>query len=279
MKDTPRKRSPFRRTNANFRVAVTDTSAEIMLYDEIGWLGVTAAQFKQELDAITVPNITLRVNSPGGEIFDSLAIFNAIREHPATVTARVDGLAASMASVIALAADRVEMADNAFYMIHNPWSLVVGNAADMRKEADILDKVTGSLLSIYGEKTGLPEDELQALLGAETWFTAAEALEAGFVDAVDSGEAEEAGDVAAVAAAFDLSIFAHVPEPLAQSDEQREPTVRELERALRDAGLSQIAAKQYIACGRAAASQRDAEEAGERDAAPESKHVTHHPYV
>ena len=277
MKEAPRKRSPFRRTSANFRVAVTDTSAEIMLYDEIGWMGVTAAQFKQELDAITVPNVTLRVNSPGGEIFDSLAIFNAIREHPSTVTARIDGLEASMASVIALAADHVEMADNAFYMIHNPWSLVVGNAADMRKEADILDKVTGSLLSIYGEKTGLGEAELQALLGAETWFTAAEAFEAGFVDAIDSGAEQD--EAAAVAAAFDLSIFAHVPEPLSMSDEKRDPTTRELERALRDAGLSQIAAKQYIASGRAAASQRDADEAGERDAAPEPRRTTHHPYV
>ena len=259
------KRSPFRKGKADLRVVAAATTTEIMLYDEISWWGITAEMFKHELDAISTPNIDLRINSPGGDVFDSLAIYNALREHPAKITTHIDGVAASMASVIAMAGDETHMAENAFLMIHDPWALVIGNAVDLRKEADLLDKVSGSLVMAYEEKTGKTTEQIQAWMAEETWFTAAEASEAGFVDEVIGAETEEP---AKLAASFDLSIFAHVPDVLAQA-EPEEPTIRDLERALRDAGLSQIAAKQYIAAGRAAASPRDAEEAGERDVTPE----------
>jgi ATP-dependent Clp protease, protease subunit len=272
------KRSAFRRNRPNMRVAQTEKQAEILLYDEIGWFGIRADDFKRELDAVTAPDITLRINSPGGDVFDSLAIYNAIRAHPATVTTHVDGIAASMASVIALAGDKVVMADNAFMMIHHPWSIVLGNAADMRKEADVLDKVSGSLLSAYAEKTGRDGEELSALMDDETWFTAAEAVAFGIADEVFAEEEKQ--ETAPLAALFDLSIFANVPKSLREQDDLGDPTIRDLERALRDAGLSQIAAKQYVAAGRTAASQRDVEEAGERDAPRELEqpHVTHYPY-
>ncbi len=253
-------RSPFRRRQANLRVAQTETEAEILLYDEISWWGITAEAFRRELDAITAPTINLRINSPGGDVFESLAIYNAVREHPARVVAHIDGLAASMASVIALAADEVRMAENAFLMVHNPWSLVIGNAVDLRKEADLLDKVAGSLVMAYRNKTGATDEQIAAWMDAETWFTAAEAAEAGFADEVAQDGAPE-GD--APAALFDLSVFGNVPDALKAPP--ADPTIRDLERALRDAGLSQIAAKAFVAAGRAAADQRDVGPAEERD--------------
>lgn len=255
-------RSPFRRRQANLRVAQTDTEAEIMLYDEISWFGITAEAFKRELDAISAPIINLRINSPGGDVFDSLAIYNALREHSSRVVTHIDGIAASMASVIALAADEVRMAENAFLMVHNPWSLVIGNAADLRKEADLLDKVAGSLAMAYRQRTGASEEQVAAWMDAETWFTADEASEAGFVDEV----VYSAKETDSPAALFDLSIFAHVPDALRATP--ADPTIRDLERALRDAGLSQIAAKAFVAAGRAAVDQRDVESTGERDVAP-----------
>ncbi len=263
------KRSPFHRSQANLRVAQTATEAEILLYDEISFWGISAEAFKRELDSITAPVINLRINSPGGYVFDALAIYNAVRDHPSRVVSHIDGVAASMASVIALAADEVKMAENAFFMIHNPWSLVIGDSSDLRKEADLLDKVSGSLVMAYEQKTGKSLAEITAWMEAETWFTAAEASEAGFVDEIEGVESEDE-----IAALFDLSIFANVPDALTQ--ESAQPTIRDLERALRDAGLSQIAAKQYIAAGRAAAAQRDAEPAGERDVTPEPRRT---PYL
>jgi ATP-dependent Clp endopeptidase proteolytic subunit ClpP len=265
VKEPRDKRSPFRRSQVNFRVALTETTAEILLYDEISWWGVTVEAFKRELDAITVPTINLRINSPGGDIFDSLAIYNALRDHPAHIVSHIDGLAASMASVIALAGDEVRMAENAFYMVHNPWVMVIGNADDLRKEADLLEKVTGSLVMAYAEKTGKGTDEIGAWMDSETWFTAADALDAGFVDAV---VVKDKADDLAAAASFDLAIFGNVPDALLE-EQRADPTIRDLERALRDAGLSQIAAKQYIAAGRAAASRRDVERDGARDATPQ----------
>lgn len=256
-------RSPFRRRQANLRVAQTDTEAEILLYDEIAWWGITAEAFKHELDAISAPTINLRINSPGGDVFDSLAIYNALREHPARVITHVDGLAASMASVIALAADEVRMAENSFLMVHNPWSLVIGNAADLRKEADLLDKVSGSLALAYIHKSGQTPEQVQAWMDAETWFTADEAVEAGLVDEVVCSAQESE----APAALFDLSVFGNVPDALKASPV--DPTIRDLERALRDAGLSQIAAKAFVAAGRAAADQRDVESTEERDVTSE----------
>lgn len=264
-------RSPFKRGSVGLRVAQTETEAEMLLYDEVSPWGVTAEAFKRELDSIKSEKLNLRINSPGGDVFDSLAIYNALREHPAEVTTYIDGLAASMASVIALAGDHVVAAERSFFMIHHPWSIVIGNAADMRKEADVLEKISGSMVSAYAERTGRDAAELTAWMDEETWFTAAEAQDAGFIDEVSAAKAAEE-EALATAAAFDLSIFCHAPDVLLHA-EAHEPTVRDLERALRDAGLSQTAAKQYIAAGRAAAAQRDAEQAGERDVTPEPRRV------
>jgi ATP-dependent Clp protease protease subunit len=169
-------RSPFRRAQAKLRVALTDTEAEILLYSEISeWWGIGAETFKRELDAITTPTINLRINSPGGDVFDSYAIYNALVAHPARIITHIDGVAASMASIIALAGDEVRMAENAFFMVHNPWSIVMGNADALRKEAGLLEKIGGTMADTYRERTGATAEEVAAWMDDETWFTAEEA--------------------------------------------------------------------------------------------------------
>jgi ATP-dependent protease ClpP protease subunit len=235
---------------ASIVASVTGDEAEIVLYDEIGgWFGVTAEQFRQELDSISAKTIHLRINSPGGSVFEALAMYNALKEHQARVVSHVDGLAASAATVVALGADEVHMAANAFFMIHEPWVLSMGNSEQLRKDADLLDKITGSIVGMYQLKTQASDDEVREWMEAETWFTADEAKAAGFADLIDNGEEE---DLAAEAAAlFDLSIYSKVPDALqARGSESTEPTTRELEKALRDAGLSRSAAARMVAAGR-----------------------------
>jgi ATP-dependent Clp protease, protease subunit len=258
-------RSAFRRSpsSARLRIENADQSeASIYLYEEIGYWGVNAKDFAAQLATITAPTIHLHINSPGGDVFDGLAMANALRKHAATVVTHVDALAASIASVIALAGDRVEMADNAFLMIHHPWTIAMGNAKEFRDRADLLDKIGGSIVSEYVKATDEDEKTITDWMDEEKWFSAEEALEAGFIDAIDS-ETEEEEALDDVAARFDLSIFRHAPAALvtrtrAQSDES--PTIRELEQAVRDAGLSRSLAKQLVAAGlQAIQPPRDAE--------------------
>ncbi len=158
-------------------------NAELMIYDEIGGWGITAKQFARDLQALgKVGTITARIHSPGGDVFEGMAIYNMIKGHPANKICYIDGLAASMASVIAMAFDEIIIPENAMMMIHKPWGGTLGDADDMRKYADLLDKVEGNLVGAYQQKTGLPEDELHALLAAETWLTGREAVEKGFAN-------------------------------------------------------------------------------------------------
>jgi len=185
--------------------------AEILIYDDIGanWYGegVTAKQVVKDLEALDAKRIRVRINSGGGEVFEGLAIYNALRTHKAKITTEIDGVAASIASVIALAGDTVKMADNAFFMIHNPAGLVMGDANDMREFADLLDRVGGSLAHVYAEKSGQDDAQVQEWMDAETWFTAEEAKAAGFVDAITKGKVIEAR--------ADMSTFRNTPTALA----------------------------------------------------------------
>jgi ATP-dependent Clp endopeptidase proteolytic subunit ClpP len=194
----------------------TGSLAEVWIYEEIGsdfWgEGLTAKAFVEELNALEVDHIALHINSPGGSVFDGQAIFNAIERHPASVTSHIDGLAASIASVIALAGDTVEMARNALFMIHDPYGMAMGTSGDMRQMASVLDKVGETILGVYARKTGADPEEIAADMAAETWFTAAEAKAAGYVDTV-------AKPVKAAAMShFDLSCFRHAPEIPAEDD-------------------------------------------------------------
>lgn len=180
--------------------------AEILIYEEIGYVdwfteeGTTAKGFRDDLAAIPAGSaLTVRINSPGGEVFDGFAIYQALREWTGDVTVYVDGLAASIASVIAMAGKRVVMAGPAMLMIHDPYGYAVGNSAELRKLAEVMDKVAGSIASAYVERTGRPEADIRAEMAAETWFTADEAVALGFADAVDR--------TASVQARHDLSRF------------------------------------------------------------------------
>lgn len=159
-------------------------SAEIWLYDEIGRWGISAQQFAQDLKALgDIKHVDLRIHSPGGDVFEGIAIYNLLKNHPAKITVHIDGLAASMGSVIAMAGDTINMPENSMMMIHKPWGIQGGDADDMRQYADLLDKVEGSLVSAY-RRAGLSDDEIKALLKQETWYTGAEAVAAGFADNV-----------------------------------------------------------------------------------------------
>lgn len=175
--------------------AASDTapkSAEVYIFGDIGesWWEetVTAKQFVKDFAAIDADTITVRINSYGGSVTDGIAIYNAIKRHPAQVTVSIEAAAYSIASLIAMAGDTVEMADNALLMIHAPWGYAVGNSADMRDMADTLDKYAQAMASSYVSKTGMDQADVLALLtdGQDHWYTAQEALDAGFIDSVSS---------------------------------------------------------------------------------------------
>jgi len=182
-----------------------ETSAEISIYDAIGSFDVNAKQFVDELKDINADTINLRINSPGGSVIDGNAMFNALQRHPAKVITHIDGLAASMASVIAMAGDEVHMADNALLMIHNPWTFSMGDADELRADADLLDKMSASILSSYG-RSQYEVDELKNLMDEETWFTAQEAFDAGFVDHISTGLRAAAGDITAMAEGAEIKV-------------------------------------------------------------------------
>ena len=139
------------------------SDADIYIYDEIGFWGVTAKQFISDLNALgDITHINLHINSPGGDVFEGIAIFNALKTHGASITVYVDGVAASMASVIAMVGNPVIMPENTFMMIHKPFGFTGGDAEDMRTYADLLDKVEAVLLPAYAQKTGKTTDEIAA---------------------------------------------------------------------------------------------------------------------
>ncbi|EMF0950489.1 ClpP-like prohead protease/major capsid protein fusion protein [Escherichia coli] len=161
----------------------TIKAADISIYEEIGGFGVTAKQFAEDLKALgDVSHINLRIHSPGGDVFEGIAIYNLLRNHPADITVYIDGVAASMASVVAMAGDRVVMPENAMMMIHKPWGISGGNAGDMRDYADLLDKVETVLVPAYARKTGKSAQEITAMLEDETWMDGKECLKHGFAD-------------------------------------------------------------------------------------------------
>lgn len=209
-----------------------EDEAEVYIYDEISLWGVTSDRFVRDMKSLVASTIHLRINSPGGNVFDGMTIFNALREHPARVISHIDGLAASMASLVALAGDEVRMAENAFFMVHNPYVFMAGDARELRKSADLLDKVGEAMAKIYAAKTAKSRAVVQAWMDEESWFSAKEAKAAGFVDEVD-GESDEQ-------ARFDPNLygFANAPAALGGNRNVEGMTEREFEGFLRDAGFS-----------------------------------------
>jgi ATP-dependent Clp endopeptidase proteolytic subunit ClpP len=193
-------------------------NAEVFIYDNIGASffedGVTAADFVDDLAAITAPKIDVRINSRGGSVFDGAAIYNAIKRHPADITTHIDGAALSIASVIAEAGKKVVMAPTSWLMVHNPEGGADGQANVLRSVADALDNVTETIRNVYEAKTGMTAEDIKAAMDAETWYTAQAALEAGFVDEISDGSEAKGPDPAQLFDMVALGGFHNVPREL-----------------------------------------------------------------
>lgn len=160
----------------------------IHIHDEIGAGGITSKQFVQALDVAVAgtADVLVSINSPGGDVFDALAIYNALMRYRSRVTASVEGIAASAASVILMAAKEIRMPENAMIMIHNPWTIAGGESKDLRKTAEMMDKVRSSMVAAYVERTGRPESEIVQMMDDTTWMDAHQAKELGFCDSIES---------------------------------------------------------------------------------------------
>jgi len=186
-----------------------DGPVQVHIYDEIGYVGVTAQQFMADIAQVKGP-MEVHLNTPGGEVFDGIAIYNALKQR-GDVTIIVDSLAASIGSVIACAGNPTVVAKNSQIMIHDGFGMTVGNAADMREMADLLDRASDNIASIYAEKTGKPVQQWRDAMKKETWFSADEAVSEGLADQIQGNP---------VSNKFDLSIFANsntsadVPAPV-----------------------------------------------------------------
>lgn len=207
-------------------VAKTDSSeVDIFLYDHIvssedeaeWWGGVAPESFVKAVYAVDPSHtINLRVNSPGGSVFAARAMEQALRAHKGKVVVHIDGLAASAATFVSMAGDEVVMAKGAMFMIHKAWTGMWGNAEDLRKEADLLDKIDGTLAETYADKTGKDIAAITEWMAAETWFTAQEALDAGFATSIAEAEAK--------ALAWDLSAYQNAPKAERQTQPEPAPT-------------------------------------------------------
>jgi ATP-dependent protease ClpP protease subunit len=195
-------RRPTARLNPSW-YRITNKAEDLTLidiYDEIGWFGITAAEFVKDLRGITTPKIELHINSPGGDVFDAVAIYTSLRQHDAAVHVIIDSLAASAASFIAMAGDKITATANAMLMIHDAMGLVIGNAADMREMAGLLGKHSDNIASIYAARAGGDTQTWRDRMAEEVWYNADEAYKAGLVDEVE-GEGRPVED------SWDLSIF------------------------------------------------------------------------
>ncbi|WP_349866843.1 head maturation protease, ClpP-related [Leifsonia sp. WHRI 6310E] len=193
----------------NIETADESRSSRLHLYGAIGgwWDGIDAAELVPSIRGMDVDTLEVFINSPGGDVYDAVAIRNALRQHPARVVITIDGLAASAASFIATAGDEVVMGENAEIMIHDAWTIAVGDAADMREAAAALDRLSDNIASMYASKAGGEPAAWRALMKSETWYSAAEAVAAGLADRLAADESDD--ETAPASNLFDLSMYAH----------------------------------------------------------------------
>lgn len=235
------------------RLAADDENraAEVFVYGDIGgwWDGVNAEEFAKQLADLDVDTLDVRLNSPGGFVFDGLAIYNAIARHTARTTIHIDGLAASIASVIAMAGDEIRISEGSSVMIHKPWSFAIGDAEAMRKEAGVLDELEEGLIDIYEARTAQKRADIVDWVAAETWFRGQKAVDNGFADVLVP--AKKKGDKAnAHARSALLPLFHNTPQDLRAPRDQA-PAVREFERLLRDGeGVSHAQARRIASLAR-----------------------------
>ena len=186
----------------NISGKASDGVVDIYIFDEIGAYGLNAQSFIDEIKPYKNSPLNIHINCVGGDVFDGMAIYNIIKKRTAKTTAYIEGIAASMGSVIALAADNVVMAENSLFMIHNAWGGAMGEAKEMKKTAKLLDKISGEIADIYVKKTKLPYNKVEEMMDEETWLNAEEAYELGFVDSIS--------DAIKVADKYDVSKFKNI---------------------------------------------------------------------
>jgi ATP-dependent Clp protease protease subunit len=207
---------------AALRCEVADDGAHVYVYDVIdSYWGASAASLVSALASAGDKTVHMHINSPGGDVFEARAMAAAIVGHAGKVVAHIDGVAASAATYLALAASEVRMTDGGLFMVHNSWTMAMGNRTELRSTADLLEKIDGTISADYQRKTGKSADEIAALMDAETWMTAQEALDAGFIDAID---ANTKGDKAS--AQWNLSAYANAPE-FKEPEKEPEPDLNE----------------------------------------------------
>lgn len=232
-------------------LAVSDDDTTITMFDVIGedfWTGggITAKRVSAALRSIGERDVTVKINSPGGDMFEGIAIYNLLRKHKAKVRVEVMGWAASAASIIAMAGDEIVMGLGTFMMVHNAWGMVIGNRHDMREAADMFDGFDGAIADIYEARTGRDRDDIVKLMDAETFMGPKEAVANGFADHVDDDMAMPEGD----ANNKDRGLMAR----------------RQTEAALAKAGYSRSARAEILLEMGNAAAQRDASRSAARDA-------------
>lgn len=197
----------------------SEKEAQIDIYGEIGesfWgESKSASEFKKEIDKLgDVENITININSQGGSVFDGLAMYSILKRHKAFITTRVDGLAASAASFLIMASNKIIMPENAYLMIHNAWSIAMGNKKDFTKMADTLEKMDETIANIYSEYTGKDIEKIKEMMEEETWLNGTEAFELGF-----SNEIEQPMKLVAC---LDAKAFKKVPSVLIKNENREE---------------------------------------------------------
>ena len=222
--------------------ALSDDSAEIWIMDVLGWPWNDINSIVREVSSLKSKDILVRINSPGGDPIDTFALYHALKNHSAKVTVRIESLAASAASFLALAGDEVQAYSSSLFMIHNSWAVVAGNRFELQDIADFLEKIDANMQDVYTSKTKLGKREIADMMKAETWLSAKEAKEKGFIDTILGGKGTKAE--------FDLSIFTNYHKNI--EDEKTILTSFDVERILRDAKAPKAFAKAVAAACRTA---------------------------
>lgn len=224
-----------------FMARETGDELELDIFDEIGYFGIDTAQVSNMINKKKYKTIKVNINSPGGDVFDGIGIFNELLRHEATVKVNIVGIAASAASIIAMAGDEITIQENAIFMIHNAWTLAIGNKEDLANTIKVLEKIDASIAKTYVAKTDITMEEVVQMMDDESWLDADESLEKGFVHKIEKIENSTNNML------FDLSCYENVPAELK----------RNIESSLRDAGYTQSQAKRAISQGFAALGQRE----------------------
>ena len=217
LKDNARAEGP-----AAIRMEANTTEAHVYVNDVIdSFWGASAASLITALAGQQDKTVHMHINSPGGDVFEARAMAAAVVSHPGKVIAHIDGICASAATYLALACSEVRMTDGGLFMVHNSWTMAYGNKSELRTTADLLDKIDGTIIADYARKTGASNETVMAWMDATTWFTAQEALEAKFIDAIDPNT-KQASDTQA---RWNLSAYPNAPK---QEEKPPEPDLTAL---------------------------------------------------